>query len=272
MNTKLQQPIKKKTGQVVPLLNSLTGKLNVPHRFLSSVPRVKVVSRRKLPKTLEIPISNIPTIRQYSNKLRETRYDNSFESSKTKTSRDSSLKSSRIKTNHDSSFEPSKIGTSHVITTKNNERYQTSFKVLCFGTCDDAFRESSLPTNDFSGVTVFPFWDDLYIYSSTSQGIYYGTEGNAPNRTLIFEYYMSHYQQPSQYYQFQLKFFEATSGIVQFKYFYASDGGVTATVGVQKSSSGPYIQHSYHETNAVQSNMILTFNTNLGTYTNSAIG
>ncbi|CAF4051086.1 unnamed protein product, partial [Rotaria sp. Silwood1] len=144
--------------------------------------------------------------------------------------------------------------------------------VLCFGTCQTTFTETSLPTSVFSDVTILPFWDDLYIYSSTSQGIYYGTEGNAPNRTLIFEYYMSHYLQSTQYYQFQVKFFEATPGIVQFKYFYASDGGITATVGVQKSSSGPYIQHSYHQANSVQSNMILTFNSNLGTYTNSAVG
>ncbi|CAF1037455.1 unnamed protein product, partial [Rotaria sordida] len=148
----------------------------------------------------------------------------------------------------------------------------TTNGVLCFGTCDDDYSETSLPTNDFSGVTVFPFWDDLYVYSSTSQGIYYGTEGNAPNRVLIFEYYMSHYQQPSQYYQFQVKFFESTPGLVQFQYFYASDGGITATVGVQKSSSGPYIQYSYHQANSVQSNMVLTFNTNIGTYNNSATG
>jgi hypothetical protein len=92
-----------------------------------------------------------------------------------------------------------------------------------------------LPATYFPGATAFPYWDDLYIYASTSQGIYYGTEGTAPNRTLIFEFYTSHYQQPSQYYHFQVIFFEGLPGIVEYKYFQATDGGVSCTVGVQGS-------------------------------------
>ena len=45
---------------------------------------------------------------------------------------------------------------------------------------------------------------------------------------------MSHYGQSSQYYHFQIIFFEAAPGIVQMKYFDASDGGITCTVGVQR--------------------------------------
>jgi len=92
-----------------------------------------------------------------------------------------------------------------------------------------------LPASPFPGATALPYWDDLYIYSGTSQGIYYAAEGNAPNRTLIFEYYMSHYTQPTQYYHYQVIFFEGVPGVVQYKYFDASDGGVSCTVGVQGS-------------------------------------
>jgi hypothetical protein len=105
--------------------------------------------------------------------------------------------------------------------------------VICLGGCSNAFTETALPTSAFSGVTVLPFWDDLYIYADTSQGIYYQSQGIAPNRTLTFEYYCSHYLQPTAYYHFQVVFFENMPGVVQFIYYEATDGGASATIGVQ---------------------------------------
>lgn len=104
---------------------------------------------------------------------------------------------------------------------------------MCLGGCAATFTETALPTSAFSGVTVLAYWDDLYIYSGTQQGIYYGVQGNSPNRTLIFEFLTSHYQLPNEYYHFQVAFFEALPNVVQVKYFDVSDGGVTCTVGVQ---------------------------------------
>ena len=106
-------------------------------------------------------------------------------------------------------------------------------QVLCFGGCATTYTESTLPANVFNGVTLFPFWDDLYIYGNTSQGIYYQSKGETGNREMIFEYYMSHYIQPNQFYHFQVIFFENNPGIVQYKYFDATDGGDTCTIGVQ---------------------------------------
>ncbi|CAF1679053.1 unnamed protein product [Rotaria magnacalcarata] len=147
--------------------------------------------------------------------------------------------------------------------------YVTTNGVICLGLCSSAYTETALPAAPFSGVTALPYWDDLFIYANTSQGIYYGTEGNAPNRTLIFECYMSHYNQASQYYHFQVVFFEAAPGIVQYKYFSASGGGISCTIGVQASSSGSFIQYSFDTANSVFSRMMLTFDTNYGTATNS---
>ncbi|CAF1507117.1 unnamed protein product [Rotaria sp. Silwood1] len=143
--------------------------------------------------------------------------------------------------------------------------------VLCLGACATTYTESSLPASVFSGATAFPFWDDLYIYPNTSQGIYYQSEGNSPNRKLIFEYYMSHYIEINQYYHFQIIFFEDSPGIVQYKYFDATDQGDTCTIGVQGSNSGPFIMYSYDQNNSVQENMILTFDTIHGTYNKSTI-
>lgn len=44
---------------------------------------------------------------------------------------------------------------------------------------------------------------------------------------------MSHYLEQEQFYHFQIIFIENSPGIVQLKYFDATDGGDTCTIGVQ---------------------------------------
>jgi hypothetical protein len=57
--------------------------------------------------------------------------------------------------------------------------------------------------------------------------------GTYLNRNLVFEFYTSHYGASSQYYHFQIVFFEASPNIVRYYYFQASDGGSSATIGTQ---------------------------------------
>ena len=83
---------------------------------------------------------------------------------------------------------------------------------------------------NFIGATTFAFWADLYIVNGTSQGLYYAIQGNAPNRTIVFEYYAS---RTLQYCHFQVLFFESKPGVVQFIYLDVPDGNLSATVGVQ---------------------------------------
>jgi len=80
---------------------------------------------------------------------------------------------------------------------------------------------------------VFGYWDDLYIKAGTSQNIYYAVNGIAPNRTITFEFYCTHYGLFSEYYHFQIVFFENLPNIVKYIYFEASDSGSSATIGVQ---------------------------------------
>ncbi len=105
-------------------------------------------------------------------------------------------------------------------------------QVLCLTSCSNAWLETALPSSSF-GVAVLPYWDDLDIYSKTWQGIYFASQGNSPNRMLIFEYYTTHYGSSNQFYDFQVVFFEASPNIVQFIYFDAYDTGNSCTVGVQ---------------------------------------
>ncbi|CAF3485076.1 unnamed protein product [Rotaria sp. Silwood1] len=148
----------------------------------------------------------------------------------------------------------------------------TTNGVICLQTCSTTFTETALPTSAFSGATILPYWDDLYIYANTSQGIYYQKQGNAPNQTFIVEYYCSHYQQSTDYYNFQVIFFENMPGVVQFIYYEVTDEGASSTVGVQDSSSGPFVQYSFDQASSVTQNMTLIFDTNTGTYTSSSIG
>jgi len=104
---------------------------------------------------------------------------------------------------------------------------------ICLGGCSSAYSNTALPSSSFSGATAFGYWDDLYIYSGTSQTVYYGTTGTYPNRALVFEFYTAHYGVPTQYYHFQIIFYENSPNIVRYYYYQASDGGASATIGVQ---------------------------------------
>ncbi|UJR32832.1 hypothetical protein I4U23_020294 [Adineta vaga] len=138
--------------------------------------------------------------------------------------------------------------------------------VLCLGSCSTEYTETTLPAHRFSGTTAFPYWDDLYVYANTSQGIYYEIQGETPNRTVIFEYYCSHYRAPKEYYHFQVLLFEQYSGVVEYIYYDVSDRGANCTIGIQASKTGPFMQYSFQEVNSVIPNMTLTYDTNNGTF------
>lgn len=101
--------------------------------------------------------------------------------------------------------------------------------------CSTTFINTALPTSAFSGAAVFPHWNDLYFFANTTQGIYYAYQGVAPSRTLTFEYYASYYLQSAEYCHFEVLFFENMPGVVQFIYYESTDGGATASIGVQGS-------------------------------------
>ncbi|CAF3700582.1 unnamed protein product [Rotaria sp. Silwood1] len=151
----------------------------------------------------------------------------------------------------------------------------TTNGVVCLSSCSNAYTNGNLPTSSFSGPTALGYWDDLMIYASTSQSVYYGTTGTAPNRSLVFEFYESHYGQSTQYYHFQIVFYENIPDVVDFLYFQISDGGSSATIGVQSSGSGSSITYAVNQANSVpvgtsatnSPTLILSFDTNTSTMT-----
>lgn len=105
---------------------------------------------------------------------------------------------------------------------------------MCLGDCSTTYDETSLPASEFPCETILAYWDDLDIDNGTKQGIYFEVQGNHPNRTFVLEYYMTHFEEREQYYQFQVFFFEALFNIVQIKYFEAFDRGSSGAIGVQR--------------------------------------
>jgi hypothetical protein len=81
--------------------------------------------------------------------------------------------------------------------------------------------------------SMFPFWTDLMLSKGKPHGIYYEITGEAPNRSLTVEWYVTRFQQESQNFHFNLLLEEARPNIVTCKYYDAVDKGARCTIGVQ---------------------------------------
>lgn len=63
----------------------------------------------------------------------------------------------------------------------------------------------------------FPFWDDLLIARGLPQGIFYQTEGTAPNRSITFEWYTTKYNNTINYAHFLVTFYEALPSWITYE-------------------------------------------------------
>jgi hypothetical protein len=113
---------------------------------------------------------------------------------------------------------------------------------------------------------VFPYWDDLFIYNGTAQGIYYQSSGTNGSRTATFEFYESAYQQYSNYYHFQLLFYENAPNTFTLKYYNITDLGASATVGYQCNTLSEYKQYSYNQTD-INPGLAVSYNNNTDAFT-----
>lgn len=114
---------------------------------------------------------------------------------------------------------------------------------------EDEYDNESLPTSEWAGAALFPWWDDLYTDDSYGGGeIFAQTVGTAPNRIFIIQYdEVTHYDSEDADYvvTFQLALCEGSNNIV-FQYldtvfgdpsYPENDNGGDATVGIQATDS-----------------------------------
>ncbi|OIW26518.1 hypothetical protein CONLIGDRAFT_476211 [Coniochaeta ligniaria NRRL 30616] len=137
------------------------------------------------------------------------------------------------------------------------------FPQYCPGFTGSYWCSSALPY-----YTVAPFWDDLYIYANTLQGLYYEVDGMAPHRSVTFEWYTSHYQAPTEYYHFTITFSEASPGAWTAAYYQISDSGSSASVGLQGGAGGPFAQYSFN-TPDITNGLVLYYDPGSNTITTS---
>jgi len=85
-----------------------------------------------------------------------------------------------------------------------------------------AFTNDPLPSTDFSGPTLMPFWDDLYMVPSDTshffrEGIYTQTSGTAPHRTFVISW-QGHAFSSESYFVLAQAVFKEGSSTIRFRY------------------------------------------------------
>lgn len=104
-----------------------------------------------------------------------------------------------------------------------------------------------LSTGVFPGGAIMPYWDDLRtdLPGGTGKGIFVQTTGSAPNRQYHIRWNTSYWMNPSPQFfgsaQFAVVFYENQARI---DFIYGGITGNSATIGVQRSSSGPATQYA----------------------------
>lgn len=124
------------------------------------------------------------------------------------------------------------------------------------------------PNEDFDlpDTCFLPFWNDLFIYKDTPQGLYYEIDGQAPNRTVSFEWYVDLYGNPRHYNHFLATYHEAVPNSIVYNYIQVDPakpgdigfGSFYATVGAQGRTGGMFAQYTVNKNPAITPRMELT--------------
>ncbi len=125
-------------------------------------------------------------------------------------------------------------------------------------TASTTFTNAVLPAAvGTGGQTMFPYWDDMILTTARSvdAGIFTNTIGTAPNRQLVVEWRAQHFNGGTAETGITFNFAAVlTEGTSQIDYIYTTVGatantnGSSATVGVQKATTGTdFTQYSFNQ-------------------------
>ncbi|KAI9684066.1 MAG: hypothetical protein M1822_005894 [Bathelium mastoideum] len=116
------------------------------------------------------------------------------------------------------------------------------------------YYQAPLPAASIPPYTACAFWDDLYLYGGTNEGLYYQTN-TSNGGVATYEYVLAQAGVPADLYQFQVVYRAANPGVVEFWYYVVGKLGGLAVVGVQGGPS------AFQYTQPVYAGLLLTCNT-----------
>ncbi|KAG9604931.1 hypothetical protein KCU77_g3821, partial [Aureobasidium melanogenum] len=130
---------------------------------------------------------------------------------------------------------------------------------------------SQLPVGTSTGAaglpdTCFlPYWNDLYIYAGTPQGLYYQVDGEAPNRKVSFEWYTDLFGNQGHYNHFLATYKEAVPNSIVYNYIQVDNAMPSSsqryqTVGAQSRTGGNFAQFSLNNSPEITPGMEITLN------------
>ncbi|MGD0091082.1 MAG: PKD domain-containing protein [Planctomycetota bacterium] len=123
-------------------------------------------------------------------------------------------------------------------------------KVAALDLCNDS-NNVPLPTLAYPMNAYFPYWSDLRISSVQGAGIYWFSDGTAPNRRLVIEWYKMGFANGSgnQYISFNLVLYECDNKI---EFIIGESGDVDlgfASVGIVDPTGAIGIQYDFNSAN-----------------------
>ena len=117
----------------------------------------------------------------------------------------------------------------------DNHSFPSTNGLLSIQYGSSQYQAETLPDENIPNNTVCPFFDDLYLYgtSSPQQGIFY--QFNTANTAVTYEYYLARAGTAGQIYHFTVFYDSTQPGIFTITYYSTgiNDNGEYASVGIQ---------------------------------------
>ncbi|WP_370574737.1 fibronectin type III domain-containing protein, partial [Methanomethylovorans sp.] len=160
----------------------------------------------------------------------------------------------------------------------------TTNGVVSFGGSIDTYTNAQLPTADYNYPAVFPFWDDLHPTGSSNVNGYIlyktiaaGEYGNPYGTNVLVVQWTNYGYYDSALVMGTFQVHLVDDGRIVFNYndLIAPERsyGQSATIGIQESGSGNYLQHSFDTDAGIRSGSTIRYTYNGGTsYTSSGAG
>lgn len=127
-----------------------------------------------------------------------------------------------------------------------------------------------LPATSIPSVAIVPYWEDLKISPGSGEGISYEVSTGADGPQVTFEWIVTSYDYPDQYFHFTATFYEDIQGVANFSYYQTANQGGDSTIGAQNRNRNQSIQYSFDSSGAVPDQSFVVLDTRVGSGSSSS--